>query len=123
MVEITVPLPPVPASRPRVTRWATYYAVKFAAWLEEAPGMMVQPGPAIDGPLKVGVECVCKRPAKPARDYPMGDVDNYAKGILDAATKAGVWVDDVQVVSLLITKRYAAKGEAPCVKLTISENQ
>jgi len=52
--------------------------------------MMVQPGPPIDGPLAVGVECVCKRPAKPARGYPMGDVDNYAKGILDAATKAGV---------------------------------
>ena len=82
---------------------------------------MVQPGPPIEGPLAVGVECVCKRPAKPARGYPMGDVDNYAKGILDAATKAGVWVDDVQVVDLHINKRFAKRGEAPCVKLSITE--
>lgn len=39
--------------------------------------------------------------------WPSGDPDNLCKGILDAMTEAGVWVDDRQVVILTVCKRYA----------------
>jgi Holliday junction resolvase RusA-like endonuclease len=40
-------------------------------------------------------------------------VDNFAKGILDALTKGGAWIDDTLVRTLLITKRWAVGDEAP----------
>lgn len=52
---------------------------------------------------------------------PPGDTDNLAKGPFDAATKAGLWGDDRQVVSLTSTKR-AAVGpqELPRVVLWVA---
>jgi len=40
--------------------------------------------------------------------YPVADNDNIAKGVLDAMTQASVWADAKQVVTLTVTKRYAA---------------
>ena len=44
-------------------------------------------------------------PAFPGRN--LGDVDNLAKGALDALTAAGAWLDDSQVVDLRVAKRWA----------------
>ena len=37
------------------------------------------------------------------------DLDNMAKVVLDAGTKAGVWGDDEQVTTLVVRKRWAAE--------------
>lgn len=42
--------------------------------------------------------------------YPVGDTDNLAKGVMDAFTEAGVWVDDRQVVELHVTKQYSSRN-------------
>ncbi len=64
------------------------------------------------GALIADIEFVCKAPKSTSRRYPVGDVDNYAKGPLDAMTKhGGFWVDDDQIVELNVTKRYAREGE------------
>lgn len=112
----------VPASRPRVGKFGTG-AKGYANWMKEAAGFVKA---ALDvptqAPLEVDIECVCKRPASPTSKVPVGDVDNYAKGPLDVITKSGVvWGDDKQVVSLRVSKRYAAPGEAPHTKTTIRE--
>ncbi|MFG1411443.1 RusA family crossover junction endodeoxyribonuclease [Xanthobacter sp. VTT E-85241] len=39
--------------------------------------------------------------------WPVGDVDNLAKSVLDAMTQAGCWRDDRQVVRLSVAKGYA----------------
>lgn len=118
-------LDPVPASRPRVTKRGTFYLPKYAKWKEAAAWLIVKQAPPapFTGPVAVTVESVFKRPAKASNAYPTGDVDNLAKGPMDALTKdpgKRFWVDDTQVVSLLSTKRYAKKGEKPHVKLTIT---
>lgn len=47
------------------------------------------------------------------------DADNVAKAVLDSM--AGVaWIDDSQVVHLIVEKWHAAQGEPPCVLVTIA---
>jgi Holliday junction resolvase RusA-like endonuclease len=67
-----------------------------------------------DAELLVVVTNVMARPKKPSKPFPQGDVDNIAKGPLDAITKAtGWWVDDKQITTLFVHKRYALSGEQP----------
>tara|TARA_R110001599_G_scaffold3406_4_gene18816 strand:- start:4549 stop:5034 length:486 start_codon:yes stop_codon:yes gene_type:complete len=47
------------------------------------------------------------------------DIDNVCKLTLDAATKAGVWIDDNQVCQLNALTLYHAYGDKPCVVLRV----
>lgn len=42
---------------------------------------------------------------------PLGDLDNYAKGVLDAITKDGRWWTDDKLVSHLVVEKSFAVGE------------
>lgn len=106
---------PNTASRPRVTRqgWA-YYAAPYKKWKGAAEKSFTeQVKEKIIGPVHVLIEQIASRPKTGKLDFPRGDVDNYAKGPLDALTKAGAWDDDNQVVGLSVFKRYALPGEEP----------
>ena len=86
--------------------------------------------PALEGPVAVTI-CAVLPPPKAAR--PMGgaprrwaprkpDVDNVAKGVMDALTDAGVWADDAQVVALTVRRFWGAvmpreRGAEPVVEL------
>lgn len=48
------------------------------------------------------------------------DIDNYCKGVLDALTHAGVWLDDEQIDKLNILKCPRDKAN-PRVVVTITE--
>ena len=72
-----------------------------------------------DGPMMVAVEAVCTRPKTTKRSWPVGDVDNYLKGPMDALTRVGAWHDDDQVQIAYPTKRYAKPGEEPGVNIVI----
>lgn len=105
---------PVPASRPRVTRWGTYHAKPYKTWLDSAeqhlPGLKARIEHETN--LLVIVESICTRAKTSKLVRPKGDVDNYAKGPLDAITHSErYWKDDVQVIDLVSRKRFAAKGE------------
>lgn len=67
------------------------------------------------------METVCARPKTTKLHAPRGDSDNYAKAPLDAATKAGVWGDDAQVIPLTSVRRWTEPGEEPGVYLHIGE--
>jgi Holliday junction resolvase RusA-like endonuclease len=102
---------PVPAARPRVSRWGTYYPKTYTKWMKDAAAAVTSPTLKLDGPLAVMVEQVCAKPKTTERDWPMGDVDNHAKGPLDVLTKKELWHDDDQIVVLTVIKRYAEPGE------------
>jgi Holliday junction resolvase RusA-like endonuclease len=132
--EVWVPGEIRPAPRPRVAggraympswygRQTTLIARHLAATLEPLPV----------APTAVDLAVVVARPpshrtkagalSKGAPGWPparAGDVDNLAKGILDAAVHAGVLPDDSQVVDLHVTKRYAEAGEDPGAHLRIN---
>lgn len=117
--DTTISQAPVPASRPRVTKWGTYYPKTYKDWKDKASGFFSKPAAVASGPLHVQLEVICKRPQKLTTDIPVGDVDNYAKAALDAVNDAGIWGDDKQVVSLHVVKRYAGKGEEPRTHIEI----
>jgi Holliday junction resolvase RusA-like endonuclease len=105
---------PVTSSRPRFAviagRAMAYHAAPYKAWLKAAAAALAEQKTApFVGPLDVYIEVTVKTPQKTHRLYPVGDVDNYAKGPLDALKKAGIYTDDDQVVWLKVTKRYGPK--------------
>lgn len=117
--EVTISLTPCPASRPKVGRWGVFYGKTYAAWKSEADTLLrAIDFDLVEGPLAVEVEQVCKKPKTTKRDYPRGDVDNHAKGPLDAITRShSGWHDDDQIVELTVTKRFAEGDETPCSKI------
>lgn len=114
-------LAPVPASRPKVSRWGVYYGKKYAEWRKNAAAMMQEvDGSAADGPLIVFIENILEKPRTSTRAYPVGDVDNFAKGPMDIITKAEkFWKDDDQVVGLAVFKRFAEPGEEAGTKVKV----
>jgi len=131
---ITIQGRPVPASRPRVTRRGTFNAPAYDAWKRDATLLCRSRWheQAITLAVAVSVEVTLPRPKSkprspsthalywhPTEDYPLptrGDVDNYAKGALDALQQAGVIADDRQVVELTVTKW---GGSVPSVEITL----
>lgn len=131
--EITFEVPgqPVPQPRPRVSTRGGFgraYTPKGHAIhaYREAIRLVAHSrgwasGPT-ESPVGVEVDCYFQRPlshltksvqvrkAAP-KVPPKSDVDNLAKGILDAITDSGAfWRDDDQVVELIVRKAYALPG-------------
>jgi len=123
LVSLTFPFDPVPASRPRVTkRGITYYAKSYKAWKRLAEHWMVRGTLNLDAatPLWVETEAIVRKPETSRLDYPRGDVDNYAKGPLDAITNiGGYWKDDRQILCLVSSKRFAHRAEQPRTEVHI----
>ena len=122
--DITVPLPPVPASRPRVTRWGTYYLKTYATWKEEAERLLEEFSvpDLFTGPVFTVTAFEVKRPKKLTRPHPHPDLDNFEKAIFDAVSKSEcLWHDDDQIVAALSYKKYADPGEEPQTKLHVQE--
>ena len=69
-------------------------------------------------PLMVLARFNLPRPKSVKRDHPAvkPDLDKLTRALLDGITDAGVWVDDGQVITLHVDKRY---GEAPGVHVII----
>jgi Holliday junction resolvase RusA-like endonuclease len=139
-ITFTVSGQPVPQPRPRISTWGgkgraytpahhPIHAYRQAVVL--AAKVAGGPGPVIDGPVGLVVECIFGRPpshltksgtltkSAPAIP-PKCDWDNLGKGVCDAITdSAAIWADDELVVDGRVLKRYAVPGEAPATKVTI----
>lgn len=124
LLSVRVATTPSPASRPRVAKFGVYYAKSYSTYMADcAKQFAFSAGsfPAGGPPLIACVEIIGERPKTTKLPNPKGDVDNYAKGCLDAATKAGLWSDDSRVEELIVTKRWTLPGEEAGVVLTVGE--
>lgn len=83
----------------------------------------------ITGPVELVLEIHLPRPQAlyRAKDPPQaiphtgrGDVDNFAKVVMDVLTSLGFWRDDKQVSDLVVRKRWAAKGLKPGMDLVLT---
>ena len=120
-VALSVFVPPVPASRPRVTRWGTYYGKTYKAYMADSETAIPKATAKLTGNLHVDVDFVCSRPKTTKLSTPKGDIDNHLKAILDVITKQGYWHDDVQIESLTATKRFAVGTETPHTHIRIKQ--
>lgn len=104
-------LHPTPASRPKVSRYGTYYGknyTKFRRMAEiEIPKVIKNHTPySLDTALVVITTSYVNQPPTSERDWPRGDVDNYAKAILDACNGV-VWEDDDSILLLVVSKAWS----------------
>ena len=105
-----LPVEPRPASRPKVTKYGTYFGKPYTIFRQTAQpyANAYQGPPPIQGPVVILIEIVCTKPKTGKLLHPRGDTDNYVKGVMDIMTKSNnFWSDDVQVVALYAYKRYA----------------
>lgn len=123
---LVVNVNPVPGSRPRVSRWGTYYPKRHKNYVkassDQIPAYAEGAEPFPPGmPLSVDLTFVIEKPRTSKLTIPVGDLDNYAKIILDVITAQGYWGDDKQIVELHTYKRFASKGEQPHTRIDIKE--
>ncbi len=122
--DIFINCEPVPAARPRVSKWGTYYPKKYKDFKAELAEKIKHQWEAvlkrafpIAGPLALTIHIHCTKPRTSKLDYPMPDVDNFAKAVMDAANGV-VFEDDKQVIDLSVSKRWVTLGE-PGVSISI----
>ena len=112
-------LNPVPASRPRVSKWGTYYGKNYTAWRKAAMEMIKESHNTVDRFCTVIVDQIVRKPPTSKKDFPRGDVDNFAKAPIDILTKKKFWTDDDLVTGLWTSKRFANSGEEPRTEVFI----
>ena len=122
-VSFWLALDPVACPRPRIRvmnlpggkkMGMAYYTGKYKVFSVEAPTKIPSSEYFYEAgvPVEVTIVFFMKRPKCPANDYPIGDIDNYVKSVLDAITKNGTyWHDDSQVVHLTASKQYSPLTE------------
>ena len=115
---------PTPASRPRVTRWSTYYGKKYTKFRED---MLILTSKVKSVPLEGNIyaELVFNVPIP--KSWPKwkkatktgaycdnhADIDNYCKAILDSLN--GVYYeDDKQIVMLKATMYWSEVANIKC---------
>lgn len=80
-------------------------------------------GDKLTGPVRVSLHFFMPKPAKPNHPEPISartyDIDKLSRSCLDAITKAGIWIDDRQCISLHAKKSYVV--EDPGVTITIED--
>ena len=110
---LLLPTEPRPASRPKVTKYGTYFGRPYTIFRQTSQPYAdaYNERPPIKGPVVILIEIVCTKPKTGKLLHPRGDVDNYVKGVMDVMTKSNkFWNDDVQVVALNAYKRYTDKS-------------
>lgn len=91
-----------------------YYPAKYKKYKDALESLVRRSLPKDYSPFKrrrliVRMLVVCTKPRTSKLDDPMPDVDNYAKGIMDACNGA-VWDDDRYVKRLVVQKEWGTKG-------------
>jgi len=101
---------PVPASRPRVSKWGTYYGKTYkafrAAFAAEVEEFRKDFRPLLADKLKVKAVFNVVRPKTTKLVHPRGDIDNYLKALFDSCNEF-TWRDDIQIAEVWAHKQWS----------------
>ena len=111
---------PVPASRPRVTRWSTFYPKKYTAFRQELGVLLdsycLTPSQdllyvKLDFHVQIPKSWSKKKKAEKDTRFcdNNADVDNYIKAVLDSA-EGRCYTNDKQVVMIRARKFWSLEG-------------
>lgn len=118
IIEIEIPMRPVPKGRPRFSQNGCVYTDESTrtaeALIKQYARQAMRGRPLFEGALGLIFEAHYQRPAKPSKTYPKADLDNLIK-ICDALNKV-VFDDDSQIIQITAVKKYSDKN---CVKIKI----
>lgn len=122
--ELYVPIDPVPASRPKVARYGTYYSKRHQQYIKDWTTWFSYAKPCWfylgTERLVVSLEFVCMKPKTTKRESPRHDIDNLVKLPLDCMTSSDIfWKDDVQIEYLFASKRFARQKEEPHTRIKV----
>lgn len=98
---------------------STYNPKEYTEYLKTLEGDFKRLNTAHDPicvPVEVTISATLKRPKTTKLPHPKPDVDNFAKGVLDAMTKAGIWTDDTLVRVLHVGKQW---GETDVIEVEV----
>jgi Holliday junction resolvase RusA-like endonuclease len=111
-----------------VSRWGAYFPKSYETYRADVQRQLAEQitkgareAGLLDGTLAVVIDVACTKPRTGKLQTPRGDVDNFAKGPLDAATKVGLWTDDTQVASLAVSKRYRDADEEAGIGIWVGQ--
>jgi Holliday junction resolvase RusA-like endonuclease len=108
---------PVPAARPRVSRWSTYYPKKYTRFKKEMEALTGELDTTpCENLVVVSLRFKIKIPQSWSKKKRLerentycnnnSDIDNYIKAMLDSLN--GVYfIDDRQVVEIFASKKYS----------------
>jgi Holliday junction resolvase RusA-like endonuclease len=108
---------PVPAARPRVSRWSTYYPKKYTRFKKEMEALTGElDSTPCENLVCVSLKFKIKTPQSWSKKKRLerentycnnnSDIDNYIKAMLDSLN--GVYfIDDRQVVEVFASKKYS----------------
>lgn len=117
----TLDVVPIPKGRPRVTKTGMGYTPKRTRDYEQTlkNSLFIQCRlPPFNDAVTISIEFhlpKLKRKTKSTWPTPMGDIDNYAKAVLDAANGI-LFTDDRLIDNLSLRKIYS---DNPCIHLSI----
>jgi Holliday junction resolvase RusA-like endonuclease len=104
---------PVPASRPRVSKFGTYYGKRYKQFRkdfsEEVAEFRMGFRPLLADRLRVTVVFCVPQPKTTKLRLPRGDIDNYLKALFDGCNEL-VWRDDVQIAEVEASKIWSDEG-------------
>ena len=122
-INLRIPLLAVPKARARITRSGHAYTPAKTKHFEAAlRTYWNMSGHRMIPKAATAVTIVCFLPKPKAKKHALmpiakPDIDNFAKGILDALNGCA-WEDDNQITDLNIAKRYSQHGQA-CIVIKI----
>jgi len=129
-MKVTYYVNPVPAARPRVTRWSTFYPKKYTQFKSD---MEMAVGNTYFTPFKSNVYAkldffvkIPKSWSKKKKESKSGkfcdnnaDIDNYCKAILDSLN--GIYYEDDRQIVMLRARMYWS--ESPRIECKFLEMQ
>ena len=125
MIQFSMPIAPVPKGRPRLSRFGTYTPIKTANF-ENAVRVFASQAMGSQKPIETALEAFLYFRVGVPQSYSKkrteaclsgserpvtrnGDLDNLAKGALDAFNGI-IFKDDCQIVEMHLTKVYAQEA-------------